>query len=160
MYNGNGDLIWSGTSQFSNGKNAHGFELQNVRGEDVMTLLDRDQGTGVMLDDHFEIRDTITIDTPSHMNAHEFRFVDEGKRAVIINTWNEVSSIEDARTVGHDGGPCHGAYDGIREYDTKTWEVVWEWSPLGRIALTESTHDIDVGIEKRCNAEHGGWDFM
>ena len=144
---------------FDNGKSTHGFQIHKIRGESLMTLLNRDLGTAVIFDNHYEIRDTIKIDTVSQMNARELHFVDNGTRALVIKTENKVSTIKDAETVGHNG-PCHAAWDGIQELDTETWEPVFTWSPLGHIGLNESTHDTNLPIEETCNSNHGGWDFM
>ena len=160
IYDGNGELVWSGTEMFSNGKDTMSFQLHNVRGEELMTTLDWSRGEGVIFDNHYEIRETVDIYGNNRTNAHEFHFVEDGQKALAIKTRYETSTQEEAKAAGlRNGKPCHAHWDGIVEYDTNTWEVSWEWNSKGHISLNESTF-AEVPIEKRCDASHLGWDFI
>lgn len=160
IYDGNGQLIWSGTSMFDNGKDTMSFQIHNVRGEELMTTLDWSRGEGVIFDNHYEIRETIDIYGDTRTNAHEFHFVEKGQKAVVIKTEYETSTTEDAEAAGlHNGKTCHAHWDGIREYNTETWEISWEWHSKGHISLNESTY-AETPIEKRCDPSHLGWDFI
>ena len=160
IYDGNGELVWSGTEMFNNGPDTMSFQVHNVRGAELMTTLDWSMGQVVMWDNQYEIVETVDVyrDTPT--NAHEFHFVDNGSRAVVMRTEYGLSSWDDARSAGlHNGKRCHAAWDGIQEYDTNTWETTWEWNSKGRIFLNESTY-AENPIEKRCDPSHLGWDFI
>lgn len=145
---------------FDNGRDTMSFQLHNVRGEELMTTLDWDRGEGVIFDSHFEIRDTVDIYGTERTNAHEFHFVENGQKALVIKTKYETSTSEDAKAAGlHNGKLCHAHWDGIREYSTETWEISWEWNSKSRIWLNESTF-AETPIEKRCDPSHLGWDFI
>ena len=160
IYDGNGELIWSGTEMFDNGKDTMSFQIHNVRGEELMTVLDWSRGEGVIFDNHYEIVETVDIYGDARTNAHEFHFVDNGSKAVVIKTKYDVSTKEDAQAAGLNNGKlCHAHWDGIQEFDTSTWQTSWEWNSKGHIWLNESTY-AETPIEKRCDASHLGWDFI
>ena len=160
IYDGNGELVWSGTEMFDNGKDTMSFQIHNVRGEELMTVLDWSRGEGVIFDNHYEIVETVDIYADARTNAHEFHFVDNGSKAVVIKTKYEVSTQEDAQAAGLNNGKlCHAHWDGIQEFDTSTWETSWEWNSKGHIWLNESTY-AETPIEKRCDPSHLGWDFI
>ena len=145
---------------FDNGKDTMGFQIHNIRGEDLMTVLDWDQGTGIIFDNNYEIRETVTIEErEASINAHEFHFADNGTRALMIKTEHKVSTREDAKTVGLRDGLCHAHWDGFQELNSETWEPTFKWSSFGHVGLNEST-STDAPVEKRCNGEHLGWDFL
>ena len=160
IYDGNGELIWSGTEMFDNGKDTMSFQIHNVRGEELMTVLDWSRGEGVIFDNHYEIVETVDIYGDARTNAHEFHFVDNGSKAVVIKTKYDVSTKEDAQAAGLNNGKlCHAHWDGIQEFDTSTWQTSWEWNSKGHIWLNESTY-AETPIEKRCDSSHLGWDFI
>lgn len=159
IYDGEGELIWSGAEMFENGKDTMSFQIHNVRGEDLMTALDWSTGEGVIFDNHYEIRETIDIYGGKRPNAHEFHFVQDGKKALVIKTRYETASRDESKALGLETGECHVDWDGIEEYDTSTWETTWEWSSSGRVFLNESTYNA-APVEKRCDRSHLGWDFM
>lgn len=160
IYDSHGELVWSGTEMFNNGPDTMSFQMHNVRGRELMTTLDWSMGQGVIWDNHYEIVETVDIYGDSRTNAHEFHFVQDGSRAVVIKTKYETSSLEDARAAGlNNGKECHAHWDGIHEYDTETWETTWEWNSKGHIFLNESTY-AETPIEKRCDPSHLGWDFI
>lgn len=160
IYDGNGELVWSGTEMFSAGKSTMSFQLHNVRGEDLMTTLDWDTGEIAIWDDHYEVVETIDAYRGKRVNSHELHFVDNGSKAVVMKTKYEPASLEETHSIGlYNGKPCHADWDGIEEYDTATWQTTWEWNPQGRVFLNESTY-VDTPVEKRCNMEHLGWDAL
>ena len=152
IYDGKGELVWSGASLFSKG-NVEDFRLSNVRGEMLMTLMDQGRGEGIIFDNHYEIREVIKMD---HFNSHEFNFVENGTRVQVVKGDGRMSKREMSKAVGFNG-ECNVAFDNFEELDAENnWNPVFKWSSYGRVGLEESTL-IEHSIQDRC---HGRWDYL
>ena len=153
IYDWRGELIWSGADMFSQG-NVEDFRVSNVRGEYLMTLMDQGRQEAIVLDNHYEVRETAKWD---HFNSHELHFVENGTRALIIKTHFRQSTEEMAQTIGYEGGTCGAGFDRFLELDlNNNWEPVFEWDPFGKIGLDESTLT-EAPVYKRCA---GNWDYL
>lgn len=157
IYDGlTGELVWSGSLsfEFSRG-NVEDFRVSNVNGDYQMTLMSQALGKGVILDSSYQIVDKVQIDDQHGINTHEFNFIENGTRALVIKTRKGDASKEESEKVGFDG-ECHCSYDGFEERDTATWESTFRFRSEGVIGLDEST--LTYGsIQNKCN---GRWDFM
>ena len=153
IYDQKGELIWSGKDMFSKG-NIEDFRVSNVNGEYLMTLMDQGRGDIIVFDNHYEIRDKISLD---HFNSHELNYVENGTRALIVRGGGRDSTKEMAKAIGWDG-TCHAAFDKFAELDvTNNYETLFEWDSFGKIGLDESTLT-EASVEKRCG--HGNWDYL
>ena len=156
IYDGNGELIWSGADQLDT-PNVMDFRMSDVDGEDMMTMLDRDRADGVIIDNHFEIRDIFLIDTDKeHVNAHELNYVEDGKSVLLLRNDKRNAPQDERDSVGYKGDECRANYMSFFELDaTNNYETLFEWHGYGHIRLNESTM-LDNDIENRCNT----YDFM
>ena len=157
IYDGNGELVWSGADQLDQA-NIMDFRLSDVRGEKMMTMLDHDRADGIIIDDNYEVRDLVLItDDKDHVNGHEFQWVDNGKSVLIIRNEKKDATQEEKDSVGFKGdGPCNANYMSFHELDaTNNYESIFDWHAFGHIKLNESTMT-DSKVEARCNT----WDNM
>ena len=157
IYATDGTLVWSGAPLFDNG-NIEDFRISNVGGEDLMTLMDQRHSRGVFIDNHFQVRDRRAANGPEQkgFNSHEFHFVENGTKALVVWTVpKEYSEAETMESIGLDA-ECHVACDGINEYDVATWTSTWDWTSCGHIGLEESTYKNDF-YPKQCS---GRWDYV
>ncbi|CAK1361953.1 hypothetical protein CB0940_02728 [Cercospora beticola] len=155
IYDGRGELIWSGAALFRNTM-TDDFRVSNVGGQDLMTVLHQEKGQGVVVRPSYGVRNAIRFGDPRAINIHEFHFVDNGARALIIRSNKTRASTEDSQSVGIAGG-CIAEFDGFEEFETSTWESVFRWNSFGRIGLNESSTDDGTAIETKCDS---GWDFL
>ncbi|KAF2216197.1 hypothetical protein CERZMDRAFT_33768, partial [Cercospora zeae-maydis SCOH1-5] len=155
IYDGRGELIWSGAALFRNTM-TDDFRISNVGGQDLMTLLHQEKGQGVVFQPSYGVRNAIRFGDPRAINIHEFHFVDDGNRALIIRSNKTTASIDDSKYVGATEG-CIAEFDGFEEFETNTWASVFKWNSLGQIRLNESMTDDGIAIETKCDS---GWDFL
>lgn len=140
VYDGDGMLVYSGAPDFDN-SNTEDFKLSNVAGEDMFTVMDQSHWRGVIMDRHYEIKRRIKVVGPGgNFNSHEFNFVENGTRALVVYNHGNAASEEESATVGFKGN-CKRSCNGIAEYDTTTWDITWDWDSCGNIMLNESTVD-------------------
>lgn len=158
IYDQSGDLVWSGAAQFDT-SNIMDFRLSNVRGENLLTMLDRDREAGVLLDNSYEFRDMIQADPSEYdINAHEFNFVSNGTGVLLIRNFKRPASREEKDAVGWTGDTCWAVYQTFHELDANNnWESKFDFDSFGKIKLNETTTQEYGSIEKKCN---DGWDFM
>lgn len=138
------------------------FRVSNVQGEDMLTFIHHGDGKAYFIDQHYEVKRTIDLtegDT-QRVNGHEFALVDDGTRAIHFTNPSEFASRADSETIGYDGR-CYVRFHGFREWDTKSWESVFDWNEQDHIGLNESyAAEIDP-IDGPCSnsPDHGsGWD--
>ena len=146
--------MWSGASQLDT-PNIMDFRQSYVSGENRLTMLDRDRATGTVLDSDYEIHDIIYLADQDVINGHELNFVEGGKTVLHLTNNKLDATQEEKDAVGFDGDECEANYNGFRERDVKTGEVLFDWQSHGNIWLNESTMD-DGPIKTRCNT----YDFM
>ncbi|KAM3422691.1 hypothetical protein BST61_g178 [Cercospora zeina] len=155
IYDGRGELVWSGAALFRNTM-TDDFRISNVGGQDLMTVLHQEKGQGVLVQPSYGVRNAIRFGDPRAINIHEFHFVNDGSRALIIRSNKTTASIDDSRSVGVTEG-CIAEFDGFEEFETNTWASVFKWSSFGQIKLNESTTDDGIAIKTKCDR---GWDFL
>lgn len=159
IYDGDGELIWSGTPFFAHW-NVFDFSIANVNGEPHLTMQDWHGQRGVVLDSSYEIWKTAPMvgDGDTFQNMHAFHVVDDGKRALPLNVRDFV--VPNDRTLADVGinRTCAINFQGFRELDLQApgTPVLFEWEPRDHISLNESTYQHDGGVERMC----GGWDAM
>ncbi|EME49134.1 hypothetical protein DOTSEDRAFT_142820 [Dothistroma septosporum NZE10] len=157
IYDGHGELIWSGV-EFSQNWDAIDFRVSRIHGEDLITFLVQREGDGYILDRTYEVREKIHVGTLGvDFNSHEFKFIDDGKRAIVMDEGRRDATSEQALAVGYNKS-CIGLFNGFKELDTATWTPTFEWSSFEHISLKESSF-LDGGAEKMC-ADLWGWDFV
>ncbi|KAI5367937.1 Putative arylsulfotransferase [Septoria linicola] len=135
---------------------ADDFRISRVKNQDLMTVLHNENGQGVIIKPTYGVRNAVRLGDPRTLNIHEFHFVGNGSRALVIKSNKTTATIDDCRSVGI-AAPCTAEFDGFEEFETETWQSVFSWTSLGRIGLNESTRDDGTTIESRCSS---GWDFL
>ena len=157
IYDGlTGELVWSGSLSFEFSKgNVDDFRVSNVNGEYRMTMMSRALGKGVILDSSYQMVDEVQIDDQYGLNAHEFNFIENGTRALVIQTQNRYASKKESEKVGFEGY-CRCAFDGFEELNTSNWKSTFRFSSLGMIRLFESSLN-NGEIQKHCTR---GWGFV
>ncbi|KAK4635984.1 hypothetical protein CLAFUW4_01511 [Fulvia fulva] len=157
IYDGQGELIWSGV-ELSNNWDAIDFKISRIRGEDLITFLVQREGDGYILDHTYQVREKVHIGTLGvDFNSHEFNFIDDGKRAIVMDEGRRDATPEQALAVGYNDS-CIGLFNGFKELDTTTWTLVFEWSSFEHVSLNESSF-LEGGVDKMCG-DFWGWDFV
>lgn len=140
IYDQLGGLIWSGAPFFEH-KNIHDFRVSMLNGTDVLTMnFPRDgvEGDGVILNHEYEVERLVDLvgenDGP---NMHDFNLVDNGRHALMLTT-NELEETE--VNLPWFNGTCRVHWQGFKEMNVETGELVYEWNDKGHIDLSESTY--------------------
>lgn len=154
IYDGNGELVWSGASQLDT-PNIMDFRQSYVDGENRLTMLDRDRATATVLNSDYEIYDVAYVAEQDGINGHELNYVEGGKTYLHMTNNKMNARQEEKDAVGFDGDECEANYNGFKERDVKTNDVLFDWVAHGHIWLNEST-EVDNPIQERCNT----YDFM
>ena len=162
IYDGNGELIWSGAAQLDT-PNVMDFRISELWGEKHMSMCDRDRASSVFLDSTYEISNLIITDHEEeglNVNGHEHNVVENGNSVLVLRNHKIQAPPEQMEAVGYDpvewGPKCIGQYNTIHELNLTTGESVFDWESFGHIGLDESTQT-EGKVKDRC---HGGWDFM
>ena len=107
-------------------------------------------GFGVGLNSSYEIQDLVYVKNSSSINIHDFHTVDEGAAYLTMTMKSGFAPEETLFEIG-----CHGYselhYAGFEERDSKTQDIVFEWSAQDHISVDESF------MVPSCN---GVWDFL
>ncbi|KAF2161829.1 hypothetical protein M409DRAFT_58898 [Zasmidium cellare ATCC 36951] len=158
IYDGNGELVWSGVSMTENWDTID-FKMSNVRGKDMMTFLVQRTGNGLIVDNSFQLRETVDVGTLGvDFNSHEFNFIEDGTKAIVLSEGRRNATKEQALGVKYEEGECVAMFDGFKVLDTKTWKPLFEWSSFDHVALNESTF-LDGPIKDLCTSPWA-WDFI
>lgn len=84
IYDGNGELIWSGSHLF-NRINVMDFGIMNVAGEEFLSMSYAVEGSGYLLDHGYKVNRTVFEGvTGSSYNMHDFHTVDDGNRFLYL----------------------------------------------------------------------------
>ena len=162
IYDGTGELIWSGAPVF-NGFSTFDFRVSQVQGKPMLTLIRPNANFAVVLDETYNVYKN--VDKIGHidpgleemgLNIHEFMTTDDGASALFLTCVPKHASKEYSAVIGYDG-ECHATYDGFVEMDTESWEPVFEWNAYHHIGLDESFVTQDP-VEDRCGG--ASWDFV
>lgn len=154
IYDGHGELVWSGAHMFDN-MSVMDFRISKYHGNNMISLIRPEERTGLIMDNQFNIVENEAIDG---FNMHDFNFIENGARALVITRGVKNASEEDSRATGLENGLCEANFHGIEEIDTETWQPVWNWTSWGHIALEETTFKYGPATA-RCEAG-GEWDFL
>lgn len=144
IYDGNGELIWSGSAQLDT-PNIMGFEQQYVDGKQRLTMLDRDRHLGTILDNDYEIHKLLYVGNDEvvmedSVNGHELNFVEAGKSVIFVKNNRLDAPQEDKDATGFVGsGECISNFNSFVEMDLKTGKPLYEWLSYEKIRLQECT---------------------
>ncbi len=169
IFDGNGELIWSGAVCFrpyaqagcfgltyigqylSKQYDVFDFRISNVLGEEMLTFLYPQNRSAVILDRSYNIRASVPIAGGRRtVDMHEFHFVDNGTRALFF--FNEARNVskEAARAIGYHEGDCLIGDCTFRELDvTNEFEETYIWSAAEHIGLYESS-EVQQPLHERC----------
>lgn len=152
--------MWSGSGEFD-GANILDFRINDVTGQDMITMSDRDQGTGIIVDERYEIRDVVQMeDGRGQINGHEFHFVDNGTRILMMKNRRKKATEEATQSLGfHGKGSCVVNFNAFVEVDAVTFEEKFHFDTFDHIDVTESTYT-DGGPDHFCQSGGLGWDFI
>ena len=156
IYDSSGELIWSGAPLFNNYA-VFDFKVSSVGGRDMLTLINQHTNEIVILDNSYNINQTIRVTESGplrsrHVNIHDFQVVNNGTRGLYFDRVRKNVTREESATVGYHG-ICTVEYPGFVEMDLESGEVLFEWSPENHIALNETYMDTRDGCGGR------GWDY-
>lgn len=156
IYDGDGELVWSGSHMFNN-INVMDFKILPVKGEELLSMLYAKEGRAYLLDKHYRVRETVfTGDSGSVFNMHDFHTVEDGTKYLYLQRNITYASREMAlEQLGYDG-ECFLVFPGFEERDAVTQDVLFKWDATGKIPLSDSTMDYSP-VERRCR-EH--WDYL
>lgn len=156
IYDGNGELVWSGSQMF-NHINVMDFKVLNVGGENLLSMLYAVEGSAYLLDKHYQVQETVfTGETGVVFNMHDFNTVEDGKRFLYLQrNITETSAETSLAEIGYDG-PCQVTFPGFEERDVRTKQLIYKWDASGKISMNDSTL-LFLEPEERC-AEF--WDFL
>ncbi|KAK5163442.1 uncharacterized protein LTR77_010624 [Saxophila tyrrhenica] len=172
IYDQKGELIWSGSPMFNN-LNIYDFRLAEVGGKMMPTMIFTEHSDGLILDEGYNIHHTVDMfgmELPDWLmeqighrhttNMHDFNVIDDGKRAVMLTKVYENATKAESKAVGFDG-ECTAKWQGFKEVDVATGEILFEWNAHGHIQLEESTYHKGP-LDEMCNgnAGPGGWDIL
>ncbi len=157
IYKDNGELIWSGIPAFHH-LNTFDFRTVEDHDERRLSLIDpaAEHHAGVILDERYEIVNTVDLrgdlDTT---NMHDFTVVDNAAHALTLTRVPGEATREESLEVGFNG-ICQTGWEGFRELDVQTSEILYDWNPHGHISLNETTLKVDT-IHNMCS---NGWDIL
>ena len=155
IYDGNGDLIWSGVDAF-NGYDAFDFKVTNVGGKDVLTAIWPHGNGSVIINDNYELQKFVHTGVEKvTLNMHDFQIVDNGTRALYLKKDLKKTSTENSLAVDFDGH-CNAEFTGFDEIDLASDKLLFRWSPEGRIGLDEST----IRRPRRQCRKQKPWDWL
>jgi hypothetical protein len=137
ILNPQGDLLWFhplGSCRLM----ARGVRVQSYERQPVLTYYQgpRSGGTGVILNEHYQRIHTVRAGDGYKrygLDTHEFQLTPQGTALVTVhaNVHANLSSV---------GGPRNGVVSDaiVQDIDIATGRVVWEWSALAHLRLTDS----------------------
>ncbi len=150
--------MWSGATQFEH-YNVFDFRTTRIDGVPKLSLLhphDRHRA-GVILGANYEIEKTVdVVGDDQEVNMHEFMVIDNGRHVLVTTELTSNSTLQESLAVGFNGGGCCANWQGFREIDVQSSEVLFEWDPHGRIGLNEST-ELSASVEEMCT---NCWDIL
>ncbi|EKG11104.1 Arylsulfotransferase [Macrophomina phaseolina MS6] len=161
IYDGNGDLIWSGACMFNN-MNAFDFKPADYGGKKYLSLnvgrgTPSVYGAGIILSDTYEIvREIQMSGHTDSFNQHEFTVIDDGKAVLYVTEQSHEVSAADI-------GLGENSTTWVRSTGFKEESLLWgyeetvnyEWDCIDYIPLNETTFPwIEAPDEGR------GWDYM
>ncbi|KAL4880025.1 ASST-domain-containing protein [Aspergillus karnatakaensis] len=162
IYDQDGILIWTGSTQFDN-RGVFDFKAADNINDDphVSFILQHqyhddgtDKGYGYVLNQNYEQESKVgVVNDLSAFNMHEFNILDGGKSALACLYKSEYT---DLAALGRPDDHSWIIAGGLLELDTTTSEVLFEWSSFNNVLVNES-----VKIYPDTPAsDRPGWDYI
>ncbi|KAI9370483.1 ASST-domain-containing protein [Aspergillus egyptiacus] len=162
IYDADGILVWAGSCMFDN-RNVFDFKAaNNIDDEPHLSFIlqhqynddGTDKGYGYVLDQHYEEQyKTPVVNDLGAFNMHEFNVLDGGKSALACLYRSENTDLAALGRPEETGWIVAG---GLLELDTKTGEVLFEWSSFNNVLVNES-----VKVDPYSPAsDRPGWDYI
>ena len=138
------------------GFDAFDFKLSNFGGKEMMTFIYPHDNAAMIMDNTYEVFKKVEFDNVGlEVNMHDFNLVDNGTRALALHNNHKDVPQEKLAFSDYDGD-CRARFTGFEVLDTKTWELMFTWSPYDHINMGESTKT-DRSIKNMCR---NTWDFL
>ena len=156
IYDGKGELIWSGAPLFDS-FNIFDFRPIEINGEKMFTAIYKREDAGVIVDNSYKIKKMIKWPGGHDAaNMHEFNLFDKGTKAIVFTREVYNLSKEKSRRVGYDG-ECSIDTNGLLELDITVSppKTLFNWSSIDHISLDEITYPSGGNVDKECQK---GWD--
>ncbi|KAJ7717286.1 ASST-domain-containing protein, partial [Mycena metata] len=161
IYKSTGELVWADPTLGG----CDDLNYQTFEGEGHLTLwvgsglagsgAQVGSGFALILNNQYEVIRNISAVNPDNTDLHEFKIPGPNNDTALLTAYNPVpldlSSI---------GGPVDGWYLNslIQEVDIATGRVIFNWSSVDHIALTESFNNIT--ISKTGTSQANPWDAV
>jgi hypothetical protein len=156
IYDGKGDLIWSGTTLFDS-FNIFDFRPLMVGGNYMFTAIYKREDAGVIVDSSYQIRKMVRWPGGHDAaNMHEFSIFDNATKVLILTREEHELSWKKSQELGYDGN-CIINMNGLLELDITASppKTLFDWSLIDHISLDEITYPTNPNVEKECQ---DGWD--
>jgi len=141
IYDGDGNLVWSGTPMFDRFK-VWDFRVAQFGGVDMLTGISHRDNAGIVIDSGYEfVKSVPWSETWGGSNMHEFNVLEDGKRVLVFTKEDDKkASIEQSATVEYQG-QCSIMDQGFKELDITVDppRTLFEWIGSEHIALNETT---------------------
>ncbi|KAJ7728272.1 ASST-domain-containing protein [Mycena maculata] len=145
IYKSTGELVWADPGIF----NCDDFNIQTFDGQQYLTmwfgvgspLAGTGDGTALMLNSKYEIVKNVSAVNPDGTDIHEFNIVRPENKTALVTAYNPIplnlSSV---------GGPVNGWYLNaiIQEIDIASGDVLFNWTSVDHIALSESYNNLTL----------------
>lgn len=159
IYDGDGDLIWSGSPTFDRYK-VWDFRVAEFDGVDMLTGIGHRENAGVIIDNTYEwVKNVPWASDWGGSNMHEFNVVDNGTRALVFTKHDKTrTSQEMAEAVGVHK-ECSVMGQGVKELDITVDppRTLFEWWGVDHIGLDETTvipNDINNACDHDWDVHH------
>ena len=157
IYDGEGELIWSGAHQF-NHWNTFDFRTVQVNGQPMLSLIDphNEHAEGVILDDSYSTYAAVNLlGNLSQSNMHDFTVADDGATALTLMNDHGPSTLEQSLVIGYNG-TCRAGWEGFKEIRVSDGSILFSWRARDWIGLDECMF-IPSPVEERCSRF---WDIL
>ncbi|KAJ6540340.1 ASST-domain-containing protein [Mycena capillaripes] len=147
IYKSTGELVWSDPSLGA----CTDLNLQTFDGEQYLTVWvgngtaeegpQTGSGTALMLNSRYEVVRNVSVVNPGGTDLHEFRIQAPANKTALLTAFNPVQL--DLTSVG---GLANGWYLNsiIQEVDISTGRVLFNWTSVDHIALSESFNNLTL----------------
>lgn len=150
IYNTAGELIWSGAA-FVEYYNTFDFRVSRVDGHDMLTFIwprnSDKQEAGFFMGNNYEVYKLLDMRAEQiRPNMHDFHLIEDGKRALMLTTPHQ--SPSHVNVPGEFVGTCKVDWQGFKEVDVATNEILFEWNSQGILSVGETTYFEGNGSNK------------
>ena len=158
IYDSNGELIWSG-APYVEYINTFDFRMSEVDGQQMLSFVwpkHKPEGNGFILDNTYQVHEVVDmVGNHSKWNMHEFNLINDGKQALMAIPQDYSATHID---VNGYSGRCRIGWQGFKEVDVKSGEVLFEWNTQGHVDVEESTYvakNVNDTWEDKCSHNWG-----